>query len=142
MKLSVDRTRLRKEVIKQRESMKTLRETIIFYKRKTAKLSINFTEKSAISQEKIKTLQKQVESLTAQNQSLISRNELLTEQNTSIFDCLDFTGDIDNTVVSDGSQPIEVEVEDVDKNKTVQTPQKTKKRKIKTPVRKSIRNKK
>ena len=56
MKLSVDRIRLRKEVHQQRKSMKKLRETIVFYKRKTAKLSITFTETSAISKEKIKTL--------------------------------------------------------------------------------------
>lgn len=142
MKLSVDRTRLRKEVHQQRKSMKKLRETIVFYKRKTAKLSITFTETSAISKAKIKTLEQQVISLMNQKQALINRNKLLTDQNRSIFDCFDFTGDIDNTVVSDDSKPIAVEVEDVEKNKTVQTPQKPKKRKRKTSVRKSIRNKK
>ena len=127
----MDRTRLRKENIDQRKSMKKLRETIIFWRKKCSSLSIDFTESSVISQQRIKKLEQQVKTLITQNQSLI-------EENKSLSECFDLT----DTVVPDDSQPIEVE--DVEKNKPVESPEKNKKRKrnTPTPVRKSARNKK
>ena len=139
MKLSVDRTRLRKEVSEQRKSMKELRKLIIFWKKKSNTLSINFTESSAMSQHRIKKLEKQVKTLIGQNQSLIKKNQSLTDQNKSFSECFDFTTDID-TVVPDDSQPNKVE--DIEKNKPVESSEKPKKRKRKTSVRKSVRNKK
>ena len=127
----MDRTRLRKENIDQRKSMKKLRETIIFWRKKCSSLSIDFTESSVISQQRIKKLEQQVKTLITQNQSLI-------EENKSLSECFDLT----DTVVPDDPQPIEVEDVEVEKNKSVENPEKNKKRKRNTPVRKSVRNKK
>ena len=138
-KLSTDRSRLRKEVIEQRKSMKQLRTKIIFWRKKSSTLSINFTESSVMSQQRIKKLEKQVKTLIGQNQSLIKKNQSLTDQNKSFSECFDFTSDID-TVVPDDPQPNEVE--DIEKNKPVESSEKAKKRKRKTSVRKSVRNKK
>ena len=138
-KLSTDRSRLRKEVIEQRKSMKQLRTKIIFWRKKSSTLSINFTESSVMSQQRIKSLQKRVKTLMTQNQSLMKRNQLLTDQNKSFSECFDFTGDTD-IVVPDDPQPNEVE--DIEKNKPVESSEKAKKRKRKTSVRKSVRNKK